>query len=128
MGVQLPFLWEFRRNFLQKNGLFAHISIMIHYSIILHSDFFVNSFAAKIPLSFSQKILLTAVFFAYSDEKAPDSRQELYRTYNYAVLDTQDSIPNSAFIRSSLSTDPSMRSSVISPLCTADITASMEDA
>lgn len=126
--MEFPVLWENRSYFLHKNGLFAHISIMIHYSIILHSEFFVNSSGAKKPLSFSQKNRFPITFFAYSDEKAPDTARELYKAYNYAIFDAQDSIPNSAFILSSRSTDSSMRCSDISPFSTAEITASIVDA
>lgn len=121
-------MWENRSNFLQKNGLFAHISIMIHYSIILHSEFFVNSLATKKPISFSQKKRFPIAIFAYSDEKAPDAARELYKAYNHAIFDAQDSIPYSAFILSNRSTDSSMRCSDISPLFTAEIIASIVDA
>ncbi len=68
------------------------------------------------------------MFFAYSDEKAPDVCRELYKWYNCAVLDTQDSIPNAVFILSRRSTDSSIRCSDISPLSTAAVIAAIEDA
>lgn len=101
---------------------------MIHYSIILHSEFFVNSLVAKKALSFSQKNLFPACFFAYYDEKAPEAGRELYKAYNYAILDVQDSIPKSIFIDSSLSTDSSILPSDISPFSTAETMASIVDA